>query len=198
MRYTSIWTGTPGPLGHLQRRCRFQTPKYWLQHPESACWPRCGTSALQHQTLTGKVVLHTVRSAIWTTSVNCSPSAVDPSPNDSENVLKRSFAVELALGSYNVWPEQSAPHPVDGKKRSLLPVSKSTASSRGHNVTSVNRVKVIPVKCWGGVPTEMLPDHIVELKSVNASAPVLRRVGERLPQRGCGSPVFLSYAASPS
>jgi len=77
------------------------------------------------------VILHTVRPAMLTTSVYCSPSTVDPSPKASENVLERSCAVELALGSYRLCPEQFDPHISEGKKRSLLPVSKSTVSCRG-------------------------------------------------------------------
>ena len=66
-------------------------------------------------------------------------------------------------------------------------------------MTSVNGRKVIPEKDLGGVPTEMLPDHIVKLWLVNASAAMLpRRESGRLPQRGCGSPVLISYAANPS
>ena len=66
-----------------------------------------------------------------TTSVNCSPLAVDPSSKPSENGLERSFAVELAIGLYSLCPEQLAPHIVEGKKRSLLPVSICTVSCRG-------------------------------------------------------------------
>ena len=38
----------------------------------------------------------------------------------------RSFAVELACGTYTLCPEQLDPHLGEGRKRSLLPVSKST------------------------------------------------------------------------
>ena len=63
-----------------------------------------------------------------TTSVNCSPLTVDPSPKASENVFERSCAVELLLVSYTLCPAQLVPQLGEGKKRSLLPVSKSTVS----------------------------------------------------------------------
>ena len=135
-------------------------------------------------------------SAILTTSVNCSPSAVDPPPKDSENVLERSCAVELALGSYNVCPEQFTPHFGEGRRRSLLPVSNTTASRRGSHSDFRCR-KVIPEKDLAGVPTEMLPDHNRLLWLVNEILPSRRESGI-LPERGCGSPVFLSYVANPS
>ncbi len=95
-----------------------------------------------------------------TTSVNCSPSTVDPSPKASKNVLESSCAVELALGSYRLCPEQSDPHIGEGKKRSLLPVSKSTVSCRGsESGFGQSCKKIIPVKVTAGVPTEMVPNH---------------------------------------
>jgi hypothetical protein len=63
-----------------------------------------------------------------TTSVNCSPLTVDLSPKASENVFERSCAVELALVLCDLCPEQLDPHFDEGKKISLLPVSKSTIS----------------------------------------------------------------------
>jgi hypothetical protein len=134
-----------------------------------------------------------------TTSVNCNPPAVDPSPYDSENVLERDRADELALGLYNVAPEQFTPHPVANKKKSLLPVSKNTASYRGsHNGSSQSRRKVIPEKDLAGVPTETVPDHNTWLWLTNGSPTLARRESGILPERGCGLPVFLSYVASPS
>jgi hypothetical protein len=53
------------------------------------------------------------------------------------------------------------------------------------------------VKFLAGVPTEMLPNHKL-FSSVNSSLPVLRRESGILPERGCGTPVFLSYVANPS
>ena len=79
-----------------------------------------------------KMALHTVRPAMLTTSLYCSPgTAVDPFPYPSENVRERFCAVELAFGLYNVCPEQFDPHVDKGKMRSLLPVSMSTVSCRG-------------------------------------------------------------------
>jgi hypothetical protein len=74
--------------------------------------------------------------------------------------LERFCAVELACGSYSLCPEQFALQFGEGKKRSLLPVSKSTISCRGSvsGFESSYR-KVIPVKETGGVPTEMVPNH---------------------------------------
>ena len=63
-----------------------------------------------------------------TVSVNCSPLTVDPSAKAIENVFFRSCAVELALVSYVLCPEQLDPHFDEGKTISLLPVSKSTVS----------------------------------------------------------------------
>jgi hypothetical protein len=85
---------------------------------------------------------------------------VDPSPKASENVLERFCEVELASGSYRLCPEQVEPQLGEGKKRSLLPVSKSTASCPGSvgGFESSYR-KVIPVRDTGGVPTEMVPNH---------------------------------------
>jgi hypothetical protein len=77
-----------------------------------------------------KLVRHTVRPAMLTTSVYCSPLTVEPSPYESENVFPRSSAVRLASGSYAVCPEQVNPQLDEGRKRSLLPVSKSTVSYR--------------------------------------------------------------------
>jgi hypothetical protein len=124
---------------------------------------------------------------------------VDPSPKPSENVLEILCAVELAFGSYKLCPEQLESQLGEGKKRSLLPVSKSTVSCRG----SVNDFKspyrkVIPVKDLGGVPTEMAPNHNRALSSVNGSPPLARRESWILPERGCGTPVFLLYVANPS
>ena len=56
---------------------------------------------------------------------------MDPSPKPSENVLERFCAVELASGSYSLCPEQLELQLVEGKERSLLPVSKFTVSCRG-------------------------------------------------------------------
>ena len=113
--------------------------------------------------------------------------------------MERSLAVELALGSYNVCPEQFTPHPTEDKKRSLLPVSKSTASCRGSDSDfSQSCRKVIPENDLAGVPTEILPDHSRALWLVNGSPLVARRESVILPERGCGSPVFLSYVANPS
>jgi hypothetical protein len=131
----------------------------------------CGAQSLrfglgadsQHQAVRPKAVLHTVRLAMLTTSVNCSPwTVLDPSPKESENVLERSYAVELASGSYCLCPEQFEPQLREGKKRSLLPVSKSTVSCRGlvsGNGFESSYRKVIPVKDTGGVPTDMFPNH---------------------------------------
>ena len=63
-----------------------------------------------------------------TTSVYRSPVTVDPSPKASEKVLKRFCEVELEFGSYTLCPEQLDPQFGEGKKISLLPVSKSTVS----------------------------------------------------------------------
>ena len=50
----------------------------------------------------------------------------------------------------------------------------------------------------GGVPIEMVPYHKSELSSVNESLPVLRLLDVLIPpERGCGLPVFFSYAVIP-
>jgi hypothetical protein len=87
---------------------------------------------------------------------------VDPSWKGSENVLERLCAVELAFGSYSVCPEQLESQLDEGKKISLLPVSKSTVSCQGSvGGLKSSYKKLIPVKDTGGVPTEMVPNHNV-------------------------------------
>ena len=146
-----------------------------------------------------KTGFHTVKPAMLTTSVNCSPWTVPPPPKASENVLERFCAVELASGSYGLCPEQLELQLGEGKKRSLLPVSKSTVSYRGFvsGYKSSYR-KVLPVKDTAGVPTEMVPYHNVAWSSVNKSLPVARRECSTLPERGCFTPVLLLYVANPS
>jgi len=75
------------------------------------------------------VFLHTVRPAIWTTSEYRSPLAEEPSPRESSNGFPRSCEVELADGSYVVCPSQPELQFTEGRKRSLLPVSKATVYS---------------------------------------------------------------------
>ena len=103
-----------------------------------------------------KVVLHTVRPAMLSTPVYCSPSTVDPSAKDSDNISERSCAVELASGSYCLCHALSCSIYIfgEGKKRSPLPVSTSTVPCQG-SVTGFEPScrKVIPVKFTGAVPT---------------------------------------------
>lgn len=74
--------------------------------------------------------------------------------------MERFCAVELACGSYSLCPAQLESQLGEGKKRSLLPVSKSTVSYRGSiNDFESSYRKDIPVKDTGGVPTEMVPYH---------------------------------------
>ena len=74
------------------------------------------------------IAKRTVKPAMVTTSVYCSPvtAEVASTPKLRVNPDLRSFEVELADGSYDLCPEQDDPQLVDGTKRSLLPVSKST------------------------------------------------------------------------
>ena len=55
----------------------------------------------------------------------------EPSTYPSEKLSPRSSEVELEDGSYKVCPEQVESHFVEGTKRSLLPVSKTTVSTQG-------------------------------------------------------------------
>ena len=73
----------------------------------------------------------TTTPAIATSSVYSTPLTVEPSKYPSEKVFSRSFEVELEDGSYNVCPEQVESHFVEGTKRSLLPVSKTTVHTKG-------------------------------------------------------------------
>lgn len=72
----------------------------------------------------------TVSPAIRTVSLNCSPVTVEPSPYARLNEFLRSVEVELDAGLYTACPEQLDLQVGPGKKRSLLPVSKSTKEWR--------------------------------------------------------------------
>lgn len=67
--------------------------------------------------------------------------------------------MELAYGLYSLCPEQDESQFVEGIKRSLLPVSKSTVYNTGSDIDFEGDNKVIPVKVLGGVPIEMVPYH---------------------------------------
>ena len=71
--------------------------------------------------------LEAVRPPMVTVSEKTSPETVEPSPYLSENCWPRSLAELLLEVSYAVWPEQVSPQSLPGRKRSLEPVSKSTA-----------------------------------------------------------------------
>ena len=60
-------------------------------------------------------------------SVKTSPLTLDPSANVVEKVWSASMAVLLAAVLNSLWPSQLAVHLGPGKKKSLEPVSKSTA-----------------------------------------------------------------------
>jgi hypothetical protein len=70
--------------------------------------------------------------------------------------------VELADGSYFLCPKQVNPQLVEGTKRSLLPVSKTTVYGTGLDGNLESDDKVIPVKSTGGVPIETVPYHSLE------------------------------------
>ena len=70
--------------------------------------------------------LHTVRPAIWMASEYSSPLTEEPCPRSRLNRFPRSCEVELADGSYRLCPSQLESHFAEGRKRSLLPVSKAT------------------------------------------------------------------------
>ena len=67
--------------------------------------------------------------------------------------------MELDDGSYSVCPEQVESQSVEGTKRSLLPVSKTTVYTQGQKAICNQNDKVIPVKSFGGVPIERGPYH---------------------------------------
>jgi hypothetical protein len=75
-----------------------------------------------------------------TTSVYCSPLILAPSKYVSVNFVLRSCEVELADGLYALCPEQDVPHFVEGTKRSLLPVSKSTVYNTGSDGRFIIRI----------------------------------------------------------
>jgi hypothetical protein len=127
-----------------------------------------------------------------TTSVYCSPLTSDPSLVVSANSFPRSFEVELADGLYNLCPWQDSPQAVEGMNRSLLPVSKATVSNTASDSNIYTDDKVIPVKVFWGVPTEMVPYQKLASSSVNGIVPsVPRLVDVLIPlERGCGVPVF--------
>jgi len=135
----------------------------------------------------------TVRPAMLTTSEYCSPLTTEPSPKLISNGTPRSWELALADGSYVSCPEQLDAQFTDGTKRSLLPVSKSTA----YNVWSDEKIgeqirKIIPVKESACVPIEMEPYHNRALSSVSGSLPVSRLPNCLIPPaRGCTLLVFL-------
>ena len=98
---------------------------YWVAAPRVCDFAYV---ARQRHVIKRKVVFRTVRLTMLTASVNCSPLTMNPFTKAIENVFFRSCAVELALVSYVLCPEQLDPHFDEGKKISLLPVSKSTVS----------------------------------------------------------------------
>jgi hypothetical protein len=69
---------------------------------------------------------HTAWSVTITTSVYSSPLTEDPSPKARVKCFPRSREDELADELYALCPSQVDPHVDEGRKRSLLPVSKST------------------------------------------------------------------------
>jgi hypothetical protein len=159
MRYSSIGFEKPGLSGHLPGNDCFQSPMGCSTQSR----PRvCDLAYVRYvsKAVKRKVVLHTVKPATLTKSVFFSLSTVDPSPKDSENGLWRSCAVELVSGSYCLCPEQLESQLVEGKERSLLPVSKSTVSCRG-SVSGFESScgKVIPAKFTDYVSIEMVPNH---------------------------------------
>jgi hypothetical protein len=99
--------------------------------------PSAGNSELskplEYFEATPRVCFFAVRPAMVTVSVYCLPETVEPSPYASENDLPRLTDVEEELGLKVVWPEQVLPQLELGRKRSLLPVSKSTVYNSALN-----------------------------------------------------------------
>ena len=129
-------------------------------------------------------------------------------PYAASNGFLRLTAVQLSELLYSARPAQGAPQSELERIRSQLPVSKSTIQCQTASILNKDKKskqgRYTPVKFLGGVPTEMVPYHKESFKLVNMTLPV--RVS-RFPkldsdvsmplERGCGSPVFLSYAIIP-
>jgi hypothetical protein len=68
-----------------------------------------------------------VRPEMVTLSEYCLPLTVEPSPYARLKLLPSALDVDDFAGLYLVCPEHVEPQLLAGRKRSLLPVSKSTA-----------------------------------------------------------------------
>src|SRR6266702_6693433 len=96
-----------------------------------------------------------------------------PLPYRTLNVFSRSCAVELSEVSYSTCPLQETSQSRPGRKKSLLPVSKSTVHcpvhSKRYNVSDNS-----PVKVLAGLPTDIEPYQYEEYQSMSGSLPMLR------------------------
>jgi len=141
----------------------------------------------------------TVKPAMETVSVYCSPLTEVSSLNEIVKGFPRSWAEELALGSYVRCPAQDLPHLESGRNKScFLYRSRLHESLAVHPNERSRGERTLPVKLFAGVPTEMTPHQCALSLSVSGMLPESRFCNGLITSAsGWAAPVLRAKASSP-